>query len=426
MLIEFQLDNFRSFRDRQVFTMVAGTQSEHVEENTFDPQLTGFGHLLRSGAIYGSNAAGKTNLLRAIQFMQHMVLGSAATATSSYHYSPFKFSRRTRRSPSEFQITFAHDGARYEYAFTMGPERIEKEWLVEYAPSRVRAKGREMFVRIWDRHKKDYTWKFSSFLKGQREIWSKSTRPDSLFLSTAIQLNSTQLRPVFDWFQKQLVIIVGNVSLNQSLTLALLNEPDGKDRLLPFLQEADLGISDVAVAREQLPPQGMLLGAGPPAFIEQSAVVGKGPNLIKVTLSHFSDDSSEPVDLDFNEESHGTQTLFKTAGAWLNAIKNGEVLLVDEIDTSLHPLLVRFLIGRFHSRKTNPNNAQLIVTTHNTSLLDQELFRRDQIWFVEKDKCGASKLYPLTDFKPRNDESLERWYMRGRYGALPILPNVSS
>jgi AAA15 family ATPase/GTPase len=147
--------------------------------------------------------------------------------------------------------------------------------------------------------------------------------------------------------------------------------------------------------------------------------------VVKVTLSHVAEDSRENIGLDFDEESHGTQTLFKTAGAWLNVVKNGEVLLFDEIDTSLHSLLVRFLIRRFHSQKTNPNNAQLIVTTHNTSLLDRELFRRDQIWFVEKDQHGASKLYPLTDFKPRSDESLERWYMRGRYGALPILPDAS-
>jgi uncharacterized protein len=152
-------------------------------------------------------------------------------------------------------------------------------------------------------------------------------------------------------------------------------------------------------------------------------IQGNAPSMVKVTLSHLTDNPDEPAALDFNEESHGTQTLFKTAGAWLNVMSNGEVLLVDEVDTSLHPLLVRFLIERFHSSKINPRNAQLIFTTHNTSLLDQEeLFRRDQIWFIEKERDGSSRLYPLTDFKPRNDESLERWYMRGRYGALPILP----
>ena len=125
--------------------------------------------------------------------------------------------------------------------------------------------------------------------------------------------------------------------------------------------------------------------------------------------------------MDLGEESSGTQVLFRSAGAWLNVFSNGEVLLFDEIDTSLHPLLIRFLVQRFHSKLTNPLNAQLIFTTHNTSLLDQQLFRRDQVWFVEKDRSGASKVYPLTDFKPRKDEDLEGWYMRGRYGALPLL-----
>jgi AAA15 family ATPase/GTPase len=146
------------------------------------------------------------------------------------------------------------------------------------------------------------------------------------------------------------------------------------------------------------------------------------PDVVQVTLSHLSDDPKESVGFDFEDESSGTQILFKAAGAWLNVLKNGEVLLFDEIDTNMHPSLLRFLVQRFHSNASNPTNAQLVCSTHNTSLLDREIFRRDQFWFVEKQKTGASKLFPLTDFSPRNDEVIERWYMRGRYGALPILP----
>jgi uncharacterized protein len=137
-------------------------------------------------------------------------------------------------------------------------------------------------------------------------------------------------------------------------------------------------------------------------------------------MAHRSEDQ-EMVSWDFNDESSGTQILFRTAGAWLNAISNSEVLVIDEIDRSLHPYLARFLIKKFHSSRTNPKNAQLLCTTHNTGFMDQEMFRRDQIWFAEKDRSGASRLYPLTDFSPRNDEIIERWYMRGRYGALPLL-----
>jgi hypothetical protein len=214
-------------------------------------------------------------------------------------------------------------------------------------------------------------------------------------------------------------VVSGQTELNQSLTLQVWDELDGKERLLPFLKEADLGIIDLDIKREPLPTGGLIVHTSP-VMLAQG--VGGPPHVAKVTLSHQSDDPRAPVSFNFDEESSGTQILFKTAGAWLNVIKNGEVLLFDEIDTNMHPRLLRFLIQKFHSDITNPNNAQLVCSTHNTSLLDRELFRRDQFWFVEKQQNGASKLYPLTDFSPRNDEVIERWYMRGRYGALPVLP----
>lgn len=421
MLIEFQVENFRSFRRKQTFSMVAAAFPEREATNTFDSGLRGFDRFVRSAVIYGPNAAGKTNLLRAIQFMQALVVNSAVSSDLGSTHSPFKFSVYTRTAPSKFRIAFDESGTRYEYSFTLGAERIEHEWLVEYVQSAARTRSRSMFERTWDARAEQYKWKFSSYLKGQKLVWSETTRPDALFLSTAIQLNSTQLRPVFDWFQKRLVVIVGGVKLNESLTIKILGQPGGKERVLPFLREADLGVSDLAVERERLPSGGIVVA---PAMIEAA---GGAQNVIKVTLSHHSSDPNEPdIGLDFDEESHGTQTIFRTAGAWLNVFANGEVLLFDEMDTSLHPLLIRYLINRFHSDTTNPRNAQLICTLHNTSLLTQELFRRDQIWFVEKESDGSSKLYPLTDFSPRNDEVLERWYMRGRYGALPLLPESAT
>jgi len=417
MLIEFQVSNFRSLKDRQVFSTVAGTFSEHLDSNTFDPKLPGFGRLLRCAAIYGPNAAGKTNVLRALQFLQDLVLHSASAAPSApTPYTPFKFVKSTRGKPSEFQVTFVQNGVRYEYGIALDSERIRDEWLMEY----VNPRGRAIFERSFDDRKKSYNWKFSSFLKGQRSVWSEATRSNALFLSTAIQLNSKQLLPVYEWFQKRLVVIVGIATLNPVLTLQLLNKPDGKSKLLPFLREADLGITGIEVKREAMPSgPGLIVGS---PYIEQ--VPGSTtPNLVRITLSHATD-AKEEIGLDLSDESAGTQILFRTAGAWLNVFENGEVLLVDEIDTSLHPLLTRFLIERFQSGAANPHNAQLVFTTHNTSLLDQNLFRRDQIWFIEKAPGGASNLYPLTDFKPRNDEKLESWYLRGRYGALPVLDEL--
>ena len=164
-------------------------------------------------------------------------------------------------------------------------------------------------------------------------------------------------------------------------------------------------------------PGTVVIGAAP--IIEQ--VPGNRiPNLLKITLAHTGE-GSEQIGLDLSDESAGTQVSFRNAGAWLQVWENGEVLLVDEIDTSLHPLPTRFLISKFHNRRTNPKNAQLIFSTHNTSFLSRDVFRRDQIWFVEKGSDESSRFYPLTDFSPRNDEVLDSWYLRGRYGALPIL-----
>jgi hypothetical protein len=312
-------------------------------------------------------------------------------------------------------IAFVQNGTRYEYGLSLNAERVVAEWLVEY----VNTRGRGIFERQYDKKTGNYQWSFSSFLKGQRSVWKDSTRQDVLFLSQAAQFNSKQLLPVFEWFQKRLVVILGPATMNPALTMQLLDRPDGLDQLLPFLREADLGIEGVEVRREPMsaaPGSIVMLGSGLLEQRQGSAV----PNIVRVTFEHKADDR-DPIKLGIDEESAGTQILFKSAGAWLNVFANGEVLLFDEVDTSLHPALTRFLISRFHSSKHNAKNAQLIFSTHNTSLLDQDLLRRDQIWFVEKDSRGSSRLFPLTDFKPRNDEVIEKWYMRGRYGALPLL-----
>ena len=419
MLIEFRVANFRSFCDAQTLSMAASALEDHQETHTFDSGLKGVGRFLKSSVVYGPNAAGKTNLIRALQFMQKRVVDSASTApTTLYPYSPFKFSALMRNAPSEFQVTFVENGIRYEYGFEMGPERIQKEWLIAY----VNPRGRELFVRNYNEEEQKYDWKFSSYLKGRRSVWSEVTGPNALFLSTAVQLNSEQLLPVFEWFKKRLVIIVGITTLNPTLTLKLLNEPDGKERLLPFLREADLGIADLDIEREPVPSGALVLHGWP---ILEHTPGNPTPNLVKVTLSHWGSDDSEKIGLDLAEESSGTQVLFRSAGAWLNVFENAEVLLFDEIDTNLHTILIRFLVNKFHSSDSNPKNAQLLFTTHNTSLLSQDLFRRDQIWFIDKERDGASKLYPLSDFHPRNDESLERRYLRGLYGAVPILDDPS-
>jgi uncharacterized protein len=419
MLIEFRISNFRSINETQSLSLVAGSGRELLSDNTFESGLSGFPRLLRSAVIYGANAAGKTNLLRALQFMQRMVLTSATRSQpgSRINHMPFRLSDATKTAPSEFEVIVADQGVRYEYGFSTDADRIHDEWLIAYPHGR----PQHWLDRTYDAASGKHEWRFSTKLKGSPRVWRDATRENALFLSTAIQLNSEQLWPLYQWFQKKLVMIFGNEmgeqQLNPTLTYQLLDQAEGKRQLLRFAHAADLGIDDLTVQRTPM-TQAVAVEGGlarepqPPAPI---------PTVVRVTSFHKAIDSGTPVALDFGEESRGTRILIESAGAWLNVLKNGEVLFYDELDTSLHPLMARFLIRLFHSGETNPSNAQLVFTTHDTSLLDSDLFRRDQVWFVEKDEKSASRVYPLSDFSPRKDEALERGYLKGRYGALPFI-----
>lgn len=424
MLIGFQVENFRSFKERQTLSMVVGRYPEHRDTHTIDTRVEGLDRLLRSVVVYGPNAAGKTNLLRAVEFMKSFVVRSAAAGGTPYAYSPFKLARSTIGKPAVFEMAFIQGGIRYEYGFSLGPTHVEYERLVEYPSSGLKVRGRTLFDRVRNSEgaAKDYRWRFNPTFKGPKTVWAEATRPDALFLSTAVQLNSVQLRPIYEWFQKRLIVIVGEIELNQTLTLKMLDEPEGKQLLLPFLRQADLGIADLEVTKEPLPKDSAVMMKG--ERLVQPGNAGVPASLITVRLAHDAEGEEAPVHFPLEEESSGTFLLFKMAGAWLNVLRNGEVLLIDEIDRNMHPSLLRFLIGMFHSNKINGRNAQLICNTHNTTLLHQDLFRRDQVWFVDKAKGGASRLYPLSDFRPRNDEVLEDWYMRGRYGAQPMLPGL--
>lgn len=413
MIIEFRVANFRSIKDWQALSLVAGAGKELRSENSFETPIAGFGRLVRSSAIYGANAAGKSNLLLALQVMQSLIVNSASVQEGRrLPYTPFKLSDETTTQPTSFEVALMDGDVRYEYGFSFDAERVHEEWLIAYPQGR----PQRWFERTFQRKNQQYEWHISSKLRGSPRVWRDATRGNALFLSIAIQLNSEQLRPVFQWFQKRLVIVgVGPSLFNQNLTYKLFEEPSGKERLLRFVHAADFGIDDLSLRKEPM----TMISTSPQLMSPGPEVVP--PSLMRVISFHRAIDTGKPVAFDIGEESSGTRTLFNSAGAWLNVLEKGEVLFVDELDTSLHPHMTRFLINLFHNEATNKKNAQLIFTTHDTSLLDSEIFRRDQVWFVEKDDKSASRLYPLTDFSPRKDEALERGYLRGRYGALPFI-----
>ena len=420
MLVEFSVTNFRSLRDRQTFSLVKGRGDELLGSNTFPSGPLRKTSLLRSAAIYGPNAGGKSNFLLALKTMKEIVVESATDLQrgDKLPVSPFQLSKATRYAPSEFEVIFIVDGVRYEYGFATTETRVHEEWLLAYPKGR----PQQWYERVWNRSKKSYDWVLGNPLTGEKRLWQKSTRDNALFLSTAVQLNSEQLQPIYDWFLRTLRTVrkVNAVGWNPYFSASLYeDDKGGKTRILDFLRAADLGIQDILV--ENKPIDATMLPEDIPDSLRKKF---KGIRYFEITTSH-KDSEGKSVNFDISEESDGTRKLFSFSGPWIDCLANGYVLFIDELHDNLHPRLVQFLVQLFHSNETNQKNAQLVFSSHETSILDQaNIFRRDQIWFCEKDENSATKLYPLTDFSPRKGrENLELAYLAGRYGAIPhVLP----
>ena len=259
--------------------------------------------------------------------------------------------------------------------------------------------------------------KFGDKLAGDREVWRRATRPDALLLSTAVTLNSEQLRPVFDWFKHTLRVTGGDWGNDFSVSWC---QGSRKAELMQFLRASDLAIDDVRIAFEEFSPT-MLPGDVPKEIAHQVREELSGAKVVRIHMSHETR-HGQSVELNLDEESDGTRKMFALAAPWLHALDEGFILVVDELHENLHPVLVRFLVDRFHDPEHDERGAQLVFTTHDTSILSQEVFRRDQIWFCERNARQETRLFPLTDFRPRRGvENLERAYLGGRYGAVPYV-----
>ncbi len=416
MLIEFSTANFRSLRDRQTLSLTKAKGDELVESNTFTTVAANKFELLRSAAIYGPNASGKSNFLLALQTMKEIILKSATNLQrgDKLPVTPFRLSKATRHAPSEFEVIFIVDKVRYQYGFSATEDRIHEEWLLAYP----KGQPQRWLGRVWDEQKQSYDWKLGNNLTGEKQLWQKSTRDNALFLSTAVQLNSEQLQPVYDWFND--ILHMTNISGWSPGFSASLCEKSEKAQVMDFLRAADLNIEDIVVETE--PFDIKALPDDMPTHVKKMfADELKDKKLVDIKTVHKSEEGDK-VTFDFEDESDGTRKLFAFAGPWIDTLANGYVLFIDELHDNLHPRLVQFLVRLFHNSETNPNNAQLVFTTHETSILNQNEFRRDQIWFCEKGEDQATTLYPLTDFSPRKGrENLELAYLSGRYGALPYV-----
>ncbi len=414
MLVEFRIKNFRSLRDEQVFSLVASTDKTLLDTHSLDTGMKAAPHLLKSAVVYGANASGKSNLIKALQYMRGVVLESAALQPGQTfdRLHPFRLDATSGSLPTEFEVTFMVDGLRYQYGFAMNTQRIVSEQLLVFKAF----KPQRWFERRFDVASGKDVYEFGSGLKGAKNLWEGATRPNALFLSTAVQLNSDAMRPVFDWFANRLVIFNEQSPLSPHVSLQMLKQEAQRKAICEFLSAADISIADIEVATKQAMVHSIRIDMTTGKREEEA-----GEQAVDEVKFHHVTEHGKAV-FDLADESSGTRNLLFLTGPILDILHKGLTLVVDELDTSLHTLLVQALVRLFHRPEVNTGGAQLVFTTHDTSLLDAYgLFRRDQVWFVEKRPDQSSYVYPLLDFSPRKNEALERGYLQGRYGALPVL-----
>ena len=421
MLIEFTVGNYRSFKEPVSLSMVASklvSQDQQLDENTiFEPP--GGPRLLTSAVIYGANASGKSNLVDALDLMQLLVLDSArrAQATGGIPVEPFGLSTETVTRPSYFEIAFrTSTGTRYRYGFEADRERVHREWLYHVPTIREAL----LFEREGDQARLGAAFKEGRGL-------AEKTRPNALFLSVVAQFNGRTAGLISNWFLDAEIISGLDDQAARLETLSIWHDPPGFTEIASFLKSLDLSIDDV---RLEVDPREVarVQDAMPEYFASKGEHVIPGAYRVK-TLHRTYDAAGQPAgsavfDLD-RQESEGTRKLFALSGPLLAALASGTPFVADEFDARLHPIMTRKLVELFNSRQTNGLGAQLIFTTQDANLLDNRLFRRDQIWFTEKDLQGATHLYSLAEFRGvRNDSSFGKDYIKGRYGAIPFLGDL--
>ncbi len=405
MLLEFSVTNFRSIKEKQTLSLLKTNKNELPNNFTTVTLSTGKTlDVLNSAVIYGANASGKSNLVLALTTMLTIV-GSSFNYKQNESIPGVESFAFTSNGVSEFEIDFINDkGVRFVYGFSATQEKFIDEWLYQYP------KGRPQILISRDNTS---TWGEMNALKGSKKLLKDSTKEVSLFLSTAYQFNNEQLSSVLqDIFTLKTTIVDFQ---DPHFTIAQVEENNKKQSVLDFLNNADIGIEDIIIESHEVNVDNVPEMAR--MIVEVDGIQQK-PKYIETKIHIVHTDG---IRFDLHQESSGTQKLFFLIGVWLDVIEKGYTLILDELQNSLHPKLVEHLITMFHDSKVNNKGAQLIFVTHETSLLSQEIFRRDQVWFCEKEN-NATELFSLADFSVRKGaENVEKFYLSGRYGAVPYL-----
>lgn len=422
MLRSFRLGNHRSFRDEQELLLVP----------SYDKQRS----VVPVAAVCGANASGKSNLLDGLRFMRQAVLYSFSRwdVEGGVPRDPHRLSEDAQSAPSTYVAEIVVDSVPYVYGFTVDDERVREEWLYSYPEKRKRI--------LLERDGQNF--RFGSKTgesKTRLEMVEGVTRENSLFFSAAIQSGVPLFAPVYHWFRSFVAFGRGGKTGVSRFVLArrvgrFIEASEASRRtFVDLLSAADVGITDVQMEdfendsrvrnlerqlrrAEESGDSDALSRVG--EELERARATGPR-SMQKVQTVHG--EHGPPFDV--SDESAGTRSWLELLPDVLDALRDGKVLVVDEIDTSLHPLLTSKLVGLFQDERTNPHGAQLVFTTHGTSLLgtmlDGAVLERDQVWFVEKNADGVSDLYALSDFRPRQEENTERRYFGGSYGAIPFV-----
>lgn len=424
MLLQFTVKNFKTFKDETTLSLIASNYDK-TRENENVVKLHSFNlRTLKSAVIYGANASGKSKLIDAIGFMRYFVLNSSKETQrgESINVEPFRLSTETENAPSEFEIIFIHNNEMYRYGFAVTREKVVSEWLYH--------KPKTKEVELFARDENKFSVHERNFAKGHRVVKEGLVRENALLLSVAAQFNEPQAIKVLEWFQGLKVISGLREFGYQAFTIhKIIEMPDFKLRVLELLKAADLGIQDVEVQIfdvDNLPkdfPKELKKHFEKESRNKNAKWIDDILTIHKKYNAKQEYVKAESFSLD-GDESEGTKKFFALAGPIIDVLENGYTLVIDELDSKLHPNLVQKIVELFNSKEYNPQNAQLIFNTHNTNLLNDHLFRRDQIWFVEKNRFGEAKLYSLADFKlskVKKTEPLEEKYIKGKYGAIPYL-----
>ena len=421
MIIQFTTGNFKSFSNKKTISFEGKGISE-LKGNLF---LSNKNKLLRSIVVYGANSSGKSNLIKAFECMRELILSSVRlNDLDDLDFSPFLLSTETDNKPTFFEVIFLQNEIKYKYGFEYNSHEVVKEWL--YQKKGLKSE-QPLFLRTIDGIAVT-----EDFGEGMgKEV---STNDNRLFISLVAQLGGSISKKIMEWFKSYSVISgLDHTDYKGFTTRMLHTKTKGSTELLNFFKTLKLGFEDIKAVESEFNP--IELPKRLPEKIKSKLIKDlTGQTMISLNTVHNKYDKNGKI-VDSKEfdkddmESEGTNKLIDLSGPIFDTLSLGRLLIIDELDAKLHPLITSHIINLFNNPKTNPNNAQLLFATHDTNLLSTDIFRRDQIWFTEKDEKEGTDLYSLYDFnlpdgsKVRNDSDFEKNYIRGRYGAIPFITN---